>query len=174
MGSVTKTKGFILKKKDLLNKDLLFTIFTEEVGKVSSIAKGIKKITSRRAPHIQTGNLVEVEFSHRGDILYLQTSTLISGFSQIRDSESKTSFLYTYFFILDRILPENQKEHNMYKVTQAFLFDMARNTEFNTIGFTEHLNKLLSYAGYVHEAKSLSELVRIVEEVINEKVPIKI
>jgi DNA repair protein RecO len=172
MTKATNSKGFILKKKGLLNKDILFTIFTEEIGKVSAIAKGIKKITSRRAPHIQPGNLVEIELSHRGDTMYLQSSRLISAFSQIRESAEKTQFLFTYLFILDRILPEHQQEFPMYQNTQSFLFDMARNTDFSKENFTEHLNNLLSTAGYSHGYKTLSELIRIVEEVINEKVPV--
>ncbi len=174
MMKVTKTKGFILKKKSLLNKDVLFTVFSEELGKITAIAKGIKKITSRRAPHIQTGNLVEVDFTSHGDTLYLQNSSLISAFSQIRTSEQKTTFLFLFFFILDRILPERQQETMMYQITQSFLFDMARNVDFSKENLTEHLNNLLSQAGYIHGYKSLSELIRTVEEVIHEKVLVKI
>lgn len=169
-----RSKGFILKKRGLLNKDIIFTIFSEELGKISAIAKGIKKITSRRAPHIQTGNLVELELSSRGDIFYLSSSKLISAFSQIRDSEQKTQYLFLYFFILDRILPEHQQETLMYQNTQSFMFDMARNTDFDTENFTEHLNNLLSNAGYIHGYKKLPELIRAVEEVINEKIPVTI
>ncbi len=171
MPKTTKTKGFVLKKHNLLNKDIIFTIFSEEVGKVTAIAKGIRKITSRRAAHIQTGNLVEVNFYGRGEMMYLQNSKLISAFSQIRDSEQKTSYLYLYFFILDRILPERQQENNMYQVTQSFLFDMARNFDFTQENLVQHLNNFLSFAGYIHGYKTLPELIRIVEEVINEKVP---
>lgn len=171
MVNATKTKGFILRKQSLLNKDILFTIFSEETGKISAIAKGIKKITSRRAPHIQTGNLVEIEINHRGTVSYLQNSRLISAFSQIRDSEQKTNYLYLFFFILDRILPEHQQEITMYQATQVFMFDMARNPDFSKDAFTKHLNNLLSHAGYVQGYKKLPELIRVVEEVINEKVP---
>jgi DNA repair protein RecO (recombination protein O) len=171
MARATKTKGFILKKKSLLNKDSIFTVFSQELGKISAIAKGIRSITSKRAPHIQTGNLVEIELSHRGDIFYLQNSKLISAFSQIRDSDVKTNYLYLFLFILDKILPENQQETTMYQVTQSTLFDMARNTDFSKENFTNHLNDLLSAAGYIQGYKSLSELIRTVEETINEKVP---
>jgi DNA repair protein RecO len=172
MPRTTKTRGFILKKRNLLNKDIVFTIFSVETGKMSVFAKGIRSITSRRAPHIQTGNLVELELNHRGDTSYLQNSKLVSAFSQIRETEKMTNFLYLFLFILDKILPENQQEPKMYQVTQGFLFDMARNPAFSTQQFTVHLNSLLSVAGYVQGQKSLSELVRTVEETINEKVPV--
>lgn len=164
-------RGFVLKKKSLLNKDISFSIFTEEEGKLTGIAKGIRKITSRRAPHIQTGNLVEIELSGRGETVYLQNSTLISAFSQIRDDEKKTQFLYTFFFILDRLLPEHQQEHPMYQATQSFIFEMAKSSNYSTADFSLHLSKFLMQAGYVNEPKPLSELIRTVEEVINEKVP---
>jgi DNA repair protein RecO len=168
-----QTKGFILKKTPLLNKDILFTIFTDTDGKISSIAKGIKKITSRRAPHIQTGNLVEVELQSRGDILYLQNSKLISAFSQIRENSKKTSFLYVYFFVLDRMLPEHQSEPEIFHAAYTFVVSMAKDENFAGKEFTQHFNKLMSAAGYTKEEKPLLELMKIAEEVINEKLPVE-
>ncbi|PIP63744.1 hypothetical protein COW97_01050, partial [Candidatus Roizmanbacteria bacterium CG22_combo_CG10-13_8_21_14_all_34_12] len=53
-----KTEAVVLKKKDLLNKDVLISVFSQDLGRLTLFAKGIKKITSRRSPHLQTGNLV--------------------------------------------------------------------------------------------------------------------
>jgi DNA repair protein RecO (recombination protein O) len=167
-----KTQGLVLKKTSLLNKDIVFTIFTELEGKVRIIAKGVKKITSRRAPHIQTGNLIEIEVMQKGEVLYLQGTFLISAFSEIKSHQLKTQFLYTYFFILDRALPEHQQEPELFYLSKSFLVAMAQPKEFSLKEFTHHLNLLVSKAGYSQGEKSLSELVRTVEEVINEKVPV--
>ncbi|MEK7109728.1 MAG: DNA repair protein RecO, partial [Patescibacteria group bacterium] len=67
-----KTEAIVLKKKDLLNKDVLISLFTQDLGRLTIFAKGVKKITSRRSPHLQTGNLINVLISHKNDHYYLQ------------------------------------------------------------------------------------------------------
>lgn len=172
MPNVVKTEAIVLKKKQLLQKDILITLLTEEHGKVTVIAKGIKNITSRRAPHIQTGNLLNVVLSDRGHAFYLQQSALISAFSSIREDSEKMNYLYTFFFILDRILPESQQEEALYVVAKNFLISMAKASNLYATFFHQDIEKILFSLGYLQEHKSLSELIRITEEIIREKVPL--
>jgi DNA repair protein RecO (recombination protein O) len=174
MSSLVKTEAIILKKKELLQKDILITLLTLEMGKVSVIAKGIKLITSRRAPHLQTGNLVNVILSHKTTTYYLQQTTLISGFQDIKNDPHKMSYLYTFFFIIDKILPEEHKEEEVYAIVKLFLIDLARSSTLTLDFLRPHLQKLLVSLGYVEGAKSLSELIQTTEEILNEKVPLHV
>ena len=38
-----KTEAIVLKKKDLLNKDVLISLFTQDLGRLTIFAKGVKK-----------------------------------------------------------------------------------------------------------------------------------
>ena len=58
MKRTIKTEAVVLRKRSLPNQDAIVTLFTKELGKINTIAKGIKKITSRRLPHTQTANLI--------------------------------------------------------------------------------------------------------------------
>ena len=89
-----KTEAIVLRKKDLLNRDVLISFFSQNLGRLTVFAKGIKKITSRRSPHLQTGNLINVLLSHKSDRFYLQESQLISGFSELKKDEGKVRQLY--------------------------------------------------------------------------------
>lgn len=171
MPHVTKTEAIIVKKKILLQKDVLVTMLTQEQGKISAIAKGIKNITSRRAPHIQTGNLLNVNLSNRGHAFYLQGSDLISAFASIKDSQEKVHYLYTFLFIIDRLIPEAEEDIDLYYLVKSFLIHLAKVEKDITDYFSEYLYKLLQMQGYVQERKSLTDLIRTVEEIIHEKVP---
>lgn len=172
MNVILKNEAIVLKKKQLLQKDILITLLTNELGKVTVIAKGIKNITSRRAPHIQTGTLLNVVLSNRGHAFYLQQSGLISAFSALREDGEKLNHMYTFFFILDRILPEQQKEEYIFTLTKKFLIELSKTENSFTVVFKQYLQKLLFNLGYLQEDKSLLELIGIVEDLINEKVPL--
>lgn len=171
MSRVTKTEGIVLKKRNLPTQDMIVTIFTQEMGKLRILAKGVKKISSRRLPHLQTGNIVNSVIYNSDRKSYLQETSLISGLSQIKSDSTKMSFIYFYFHLLDRLLPENQQESEIYNVVKRFLIDLSKSTA--TTSFLErHLNVLLRKLGYIDQKESLEELHRLVQELMNEKVPL--
>ena len=166
-----KTEAIVLRKKDLLNRDVLISFFSQNLGRLTVFAKGVKKITSRRSPHLQTGNLINVIISHKNDRYYLQESQLISGFSELKKDEDKVKQLYFFLFILDRLLPENQKEERAYNLTKKFLIDLSHPSGKKRLSLLYYLNKLMSLLGYLHEDKNFNELQFLIEEIINEKIP---
>jgi DNA repair protein RecO (recombination protein O) len=166
-----KTEAIVLKKRNLLNKDIVLTILSEKKGKIGVFAKGIRTITSRRQPHIQTGNLITVLLSEKDNRYYLQETTLISGFSKIKDNEIKHNSLYTILFILERILPDNQQEEQVYEISKKFLIELSESEKFTATRLIYYINKLMQVLGFVHEEKPLSELRPIIEDIIHDKLP---
>ncbi len=166
----SKTEAIVLKKKDLLNKDVLISLFSQDLGRLTVFAKGIKKITSRRSPHLQTGNLINIIINHKNDRFYLQESLLISGFSEIKKDENKVKRLYSFLFVLDRLLPELQKEVKVYNLTKNFLIDLSKSSNTELI-MVRYLNDTMIRLGYLDKNVSQIELMSFIEEIINEKIP---
>ncbi len=171
MSRTSKTEGIVLKKKNLPNQDMIVTIFSEVMGKIRILAKGVKKISSKRLPHLQTGNIINAVIYNSEKRLYLQETSLISGLTQIKKDSKKISFVYFYFHIIDRLLPENQQEPDIYNAVKRFLIDLSKSS--TTIPLLEkHLNILMKKLGYISKKGSLDEIHKLVEELINEKVPL--
>ncbi len=171
MKRTLKTEGLVLRKRPMPNQDKIITIFTKELGKVNVFAKGIKKITSRRLPHVQTANLINSVLYKKNDFFYLQESSLISGFTEIKKDPKKIKNLYLFFFVLERLLPENQPEPPVYNLTKKFLIELSKITKDNTVINTKFLNELLKLLGYSQEIKSFDDIRYIIEEIIHEKLP---
>jgi Recombinational DNA repair protein (RecF pathway) len=55
MRQVFKTEALLLNKKSLLEKNILLTFLTKDLGEIKAFAFGVKKITSRRQSFLQTG-----------------------------------------------------------------------------------------------------------------------
>ena len=165
-----KAEGIVLTKKNLLNKDKFVTILTLEYGKLRLFAKGVKKITSRRLPHLETGNYIKIDVYRKQDRLYLQESTLISGFYKIKNDPKKQNFLYVFFFVLNKLLPEEQKEEAVFGLTKHFLSTLSEK-QFKQQDLNLFLNKLLYKLGYLQQEEPQDKLYQLVQEIINEKLP---
>ncbi len=168
---IIKTEAVMLKKKSLLNKDYLITIFSETEGKIKVFAKGVKKITSRRLSHLETGNLIEAILYKKDDRFYLQNTRLISGFSKIKNNQQKSNFLYYFLFILDRIMADNQRDFSVYNLVKKFLIKLSEDDKFNQLHLSNYLNRLMKDLGYLKDEKSSRDLRYLIEEIINEKLP---
>lgn len=175
MSKRIKTEAFVLKKKNLPTKDSIITLFSKELGKLSVFAKGVRTITSKRLPHLQTGNLIIVSLAKSNDRYYLQETSLISAFSEIKKDPYRLSYMYFLFFVVDRLLPEAQKESVEYTLVKRFIADIASKQKNVTVFKLEQvLNKLLTHLGYLHQDemdKTIDELRVTIEQLINEKLP---
>lgn len=166
-----KTEAIVLRKRSLPNQDNLVTLLSSSLGKVTAVAKGIKKITSRRLPLIQTANLIHIILYHKENRYYLQESSLISGFSKIKKDSKKLRVLYQLLFVLERLLPENQVEPEVYKLIINFLIELSKSETADEMLLLKYLNKLLRILGFSKEDKSYEELIGVIEEIIHEKIP---
>lgn len=53
-------RGIILRKQDYRESDRLFVIYTDELGKISAVAKGVRKIKSKMAGHLELFSIVNL------------------------------------------------------------------------------------------------------------------
>ncbi|KKR32290.1 MAG: repair protein RecO protein, partial [Candidatus Gottesmanbacteria bacterium GW2011_GWC2_39_8] len=79
-----KTEGIILRRINFGEADRLITIFSKHYGKQKVLGKGVRKIKSRRAPHLELFNR-SVIFLHRGKNFDIITEAqTINSFSDLR------------------------------------------------------------------------------------------
>ncbi|EKD66911.1 MAG: DNA repair protein RecO, partial [uncultured bacterium] len=62
--SVYRVSAFILRRSNVGEADKILTIFSKKIGKLRVIAKGIRKISSRRGPHVDLFNEVSMMLHH--------------------------------------------------------------------------------------------------------------
>ncbi|QQS43927.1 DNA repair protein RecO [Candidatus Roizmanbacteria bacterium] len=169
MPTLKKLEGFVLKRKILLDKDLFITIFTKEEGKLALFAKGARKFTSRRAAHLQSGNLITAQVSVSNDRMYLQSTDLISGFLQLR-TEKYIDHIYMFLAVIDALLPEGEQEVEIYTILKRFFVKLSKGNNPQSVLHVS-LQETLALLGYVHDKMSLPELISIAEETIGYKLP---
>lgn len=145
------SEGFVLKKRNYRESDELVTLFTRDLGKVRIIAKGIRSITSRRSSHIQTGNYISCIMTKNNELFFLYETTLRSGFSLVKNSEKSVNYMYQFYFVLDRLLPEMEPEEEVFRLLMSFSRDLSIINNFSQHHMNNYISRLLFILGYGFE-----------------------
>jgi DNA repair protein RecO (recombination protein O) len=112
----SKLTAIVLKRSNFSEADKMITVFSREKGKVFLVAKGVRRIKSRRAPHLEPFNEVEIVYRKR------VISEAKSFHNQRRTLESLSYVLYASE-IIDKLLPEEQPHEEVYELFKTLLSD---------------------------------------------------
>lgn len=166
-------EGIILVKRKILHSDVLIVILTHHFGKIAVLAKGVQKITSKRISALQTGNIVHIIFSEKHNSLrYLSSVELISHLSPIKKDLTKMQSLYTLLYLFERLLPDGQKDLNVYSLCKKLIVHLA-NVKTNEFSMTKAMSEILTIMGY-GECKTYEECISMAENIMGKKLPVGI
>lgn len=116
-----KTEGIIIKRLNFGEADRILTIFTKRLGKVRIKAVGVRRITSRRSPHIELLNLSILTLYKGKSLPILTEAQTIEDFSAIKDSLIKVGFAYHICELIDGLCPENQEQRRVFFLLEDVL-----------------------------------------------------
>lgn len=163
MPAVT-TEGLILKRSDFGEADRVLTVLTPRFGKISVIAKGVRKITSRRAGNIELLNIVKLHL-FKAKNYNLQEAESLETFPKIKENLTLSTTAFHIIELVNRLTPEDQKTPQVYELTVSILRILEKNPRQIFIRAFEV--KLLNLLGFwsIDAIKNLSlEQKRILEE----------
>jgi DNA repair protein RecO (recombination protein O) len=175
MRKYCKDEGLVIKKTQLQDNHQLITIFSSNNGKIAVTGFGVKKITSRRLSHLETGNFIRFGFVAQEMGNVLQETELVYGYSKTRRSEEKLNILFLVFFVLNKILPENQPDEIIFEKTLLFLKHLNNKETTVTDEFREYLNEVLIASGFVsleQIEKPHFDSIKFTENLIGQKIRI--
>lgn len=117
-----KTEGIILKRSNYGEADRLLTIFTKHYGKIRVMAKGVRKLSSRKAGSLELFNHSTL-FLVKGKNLDLVTEAqTVNLFKSWRKDLNKIALAYYFCELVDKLTPDNQPHPLVFELLrQAFL-----------------------------------------------------
>ena len=140
----SKLTAIVLKRSNFSESDKIITLFSREKGKIIVVAKGVRKIKSRRAPHLEPLNEVGLVL-HKGKNYEIVSEAKSLNTPHFK-LESLTYVLYA-LEIVDKLLPELEPHASVYELLRSLLLndkiDENKIKEFTlkliwTLGFLPH------------------------------------
>lgn len=100
----------MLRHSDSGEADRLLTLYTRQLGKTRAVAKGARKIASRKAGHIEPFTYVKLQLAKGRDIPIVTQADTIDSYQPLREDLILTSHASYVLELLDRFTYEEQTE----------------------------------------------------------------
>lgn len=88
----SRASAVVLRHADWGEADRLLTLYTRERGFVRALAKGARKVTSRKAGHLEPFTHVTIQLAKGRDLLIVTQVETLNAFLSLRDDLMKTSY----------------------------------------------------------------------------------
>lgn len=87
-----RASAVVLRHGDWGEADRLLTLYTREQGMVRALAKGVRKMTSRKGGHLQPFTYVTLQLAKGRDLLIVTQVETVNAFLTLHDNLEKTSY----------------------------------------------------------------------------------
>lgn len=120
------TVGIVIKRSNLGEADKLITIFTRSHGKVTLVAKGLRKLSSKRAGSMELFNHVKASIiKGRGGLDTLAEVQTINSFPTWRKHLGRVVLAYQLVEIVDKLTPDHQPHPEIYEILKQALSQIS-------------------------------------------------
>ncbi len=109
-----KTEGIILKRRNFGEADRILTVFTKHRGKISVLAKGVRRVTSRRAGNVELLNRVSVYLYPGKNFLILTEATSLDTYQKLKEDLTLSTYAYHIIELINKLTAENQENSLLY------------------------------------------------------------
>ena len=120
-----RAESIVLKHSEWGEADRILTLFTREQGKIKAIAKGVRKIRSRRAGHLEPFTHVSLQLASSKDMPIVTQAETIESFPALREdlvSIGQASYLIE---LLDRFTYEEGENVALFNLLRSSLERLA-------------------------------------------------
>lgn len=168
-----KTTGIIIKRINFSEADRILTVFTKEYGKIKVLAKGVRKITSKRGGNVELLNLAQIAL-HKGKNFDLLTEAqVINSFPDLRTNLKKIGLSYLLCEIVDGLCPEHQENQKIYEELIKVLSLLNEQSIKQDTQITNNFKLFLLHTlGFWPQDKDLplDKIDQILEEILEKKI----
>lgn len=159
-----KVEGIILKRRNLGEADRVLTVFSYQKGKISVLAKGVRKITSRRAGNVELLNRAVMYLHPAKNFLILTEAIALDTYQKLKKDLILSTYAFHIIEIVDKLTAENEVCRTLYEQLVYVLQRLSRNPRQILVRAFEA--KILSNQGFLtfREFREFGEIGEILKK----------
>ncbi len=162
------TEGIVLAKKNYGEADRIITLLTKDHGKMRVLAKGVRKVKSRKRGHLEVFNMIKFSAARVHDMDLMTEVELIEGYSNLKHDLRKVSVAYYLVEIVTKLTQTDEKNELLYYFLAEKLHELSETRALKTFRI-ECARQLLMRLGFWPYGKDLDNPDSLIEEVIERK-----
>ncbi len=121
-----KTEAIVLRHAEIGEADRLLTLFSREAGIIRAVAKGVRRIHSRKAGHLEPFTRVSLMLSRSRDLWIVTQAVALDLFLPLHEDLILTGETAYVLELVDRFSYEEGENRNLYQLLVETLERLSR------------------------------------------------
>ena len=141
------SEGIILGRRNFGEADRILSIYSKDHGRISIIAKGVRRPKSRKRGHLEIFSLVKFQASIGHGLDLMTEVEVVDDMAQIRKNLSKVSLAYYFCEVAGKITHENEQNYELYHHLLSSLENLKEGKGLKEIrlNFIENILQITGY-----------------------------
>ena len=111
-----RLSGLVIHRRDMGEADRVVTLLTPQRGRIALLAKGVRKVTSRKAGHLELFTHVRVQVAKARTWDIITQADTIRAFPGLRTNLRRTSHAYYVAELLYYLAPEGEGDEALFSL----------------------------------------------------------
>jgi DNA repair protein RecO (recombination protein O) len=152
-----KAEGIVIKRSNYSEADRIVTIFTKQNGKIKVKANGVRRIASKRSPHIEPLNYCIFGLYQGKGMPVLTEVESKECFPLLKQDLKRIGFAYHVCELIDGLCAENQENYDVFMLLGRTLRKLSKEENLKEIIYEFEL-ELLRLLGFHTQESSVAEI----------------
>lgn len=162
--------GFVIKRINFGEADRFITLFTKDNGKMEVVARGVRKISSKRASYTELLTLINFQAIKTSKNYILTEVQQVRNFEATKSSLEKIGVLFFICELVDRLCPDGQKHADIYNLIFQTLLNIEKQENAQHISdFQLEMLSLLGFWDRKRKFEDEDDLKNFIEGIIEKK-----
>jgi DNA repair protein RecO (recombination protein O) len=148
-----RAEGIVIKRSNYSEADRIVTIFTKQNGKIKIKATGVRKIASRRSPHLELLNYCIFGLYQGKGMPVLTEVESKESFPLLKKDLKRIGMAYHVCELIDGLCAENQENQDVFMLLGRTLRKLSRDDNLSEIIYEFEL-ELLRLLGFQKPSES--------------------
>lgn len=168
-----KDTGYVIKRSNTQEADKYVTILTQNNGKIDVLAKGIRKLASKRAPQLELLNKISFQAVAKSPSarFVLTEVKLIKNYTALKTSLGQMSVLFTICELVSVLCPQGDRQEKIFFLIDKTLGDLKTQEHVFVIqSFQINLLSTLGFWDARHAFVDSADVQNFTESVMERKI----
>lgn len=163
------SEGIVLARRNYGEADRILSVYSKTHGRISLMAKGVRRPSSRKRGHIEVFNLIKFQAVPGRGLDLMTEAEVIDDFKEIRQTLKKISLAYYLAEVVGKITHEGESSIEIYQLILKTLEKLKTTKALKDLRI-DFISRLLVLMGYWPADQYLTNPDEKLEEVIERQI----
>ncbi len=164
-----RTAGIVLQRQDFGEADRILTLFTPEHGKLRVIAKGVRRLTSRKKGHLEPFTYSSLLIARGRDLDIVTQAETIRSFRELREDLVRLTYASYVAELVNRFTEEQDENRPLFDLLLRTLEGLTQAKDLRLVAryFEMHLLEAVGYRPELHHCVVCHATIQPVDNVFS-------